>query len=697
MEKKTASAILLTLLLTSMLTLAFNIQQVNAGTITVPDDYPTIQEAINNANEGDTIFVRNGIYYEHIVVSKTVSLIGENKSTTIIDGSGTGTVVALTSNNVNISGLTLRNSGRSGSDIEYGIWLSSSWNRVNGNIFLNNWYGVGIASHTIPSNFLVGNTIEYNEMLDNIGGIHIQFSHDNIISHNKLSNNQVGINCEWSRRNTFVGNLISKNTHIGFNLYYGGEGWVSEIGGCVLRDNNMTDNSYNLRVEGDYLPSYIHDIDESNTVNGKPIYYWVNKQYGQIPSDAGYVGIVNSTNVVVKDLNLKNNGEGILFAHMSDSIIENVSISNNMYGIYLAYSDNIVILNSNILSTQERGICIIEGHKNTLYRNVISGAWICLDISGSANVIKENTLSSGLYAISLTYASNNFIYHNNFLNNKYQVHSNYVSKNNWDNGYPSGGNYWSVYAGIDAKSGIYQNETGSDGIGDMPYVVIDVNNIDHYPLMSPYVPTPTYSLIITTTVGGTTDAAPGTYSYTANSTVQVTAIPAANYLFEYWELDGVNVGSANPYSVTMDKGHTLKAVFSPIPPPLSASISPLSASILAGQSVTFTSTVSGGYTPYSYQWYLNGNPVSGATSASWTFTPTTSGIYYIYLKVTDAEANTAQSDTARITFPPPPPVGGYSIPIQVQTRTQPIIPYFALIATLTLIFTISKQKTKRRH
>jgi len=129
---------------------------------------------------------------------------------------------------------------------------------------------------------------------------------------------------------------------------------------------------------------------------------------------------------------------------------------------------------------------------------------------------------------------------------------------------------------------------------------------------------------------------------------------------------------------------------------LLASISPTSASILVGQSVAFTSTVSGGYTPYSYQWYLDAAPVSGATSNTWTFTPTTSGIYYVYLKVTDAKANTAQSDAARIAVAPVP-VGGYSFSIQVQTRAEPILPYIALIAILTAIFTKLKPKTKRKR
>jgi len=131
------------------------------------------------------------------------------------------------------------------------------------------------------------------------------------------------------------------------------------------------------------------------------------------------------------------------------------------------------------------------------------------------------------------------------------------------------------------------------------------------------------------------------------------------------------------------------------PPPLSVSINPLSASITVGNSVTFTSTVNGGTSPYSYQWYLDGNPVSGATSSSWTFTPITSGIYYVYLKVTDAVSNTTQSETARITVESVP-VGGYSIPIQVHTKAEPIIPYIALVLALTAILNL-RRKIKRKR
>ncbi|MGA9388310.1 MAG: hypothetical protein WBV70_05765, partial [Candidatus Bathyarchaeia archaeon] len=106
--------------------------------------------------------------------------------------------------------------------------------------------------------------------------------------------------------------------------------------------------------------------------------------------------------------------------------------------------------------------------------------------------------------------------------------------------------------------------------------------------------------------------------------------------------------------------------------------------------------VSGGTIPYSYQWYLNGVPFSGATSSSWTFTPSMSGIYYVYLKATDASTNTSQSDTARITVATIP-VGGYSVAIGPQTKAEPVLPYIALVAVLTAVFTKLRPKTKRKR
>jgi parallel beta-helix repeat protein len=90
--------------------------------------------------------------------------------------------------------------------------------------------------------------------------------------------------------------------------------------------------------------------------------------------------------------------------------------------------------------------------------------------------IFENNIADNFYAgIGITEASNNYIYHNNFKSNRHQAYDD--AANIWDDGYPSGGNYWSDYTGSDSDG---------DGIGDIPYIILDGMNTDDYPLMAPY-------------------------------------------------------------------------------------------------------------------------------------------------------------------------------------------------------------------
>ncbi|HEY4674479.1 MAG TPA: PQQ-binding-like beta-propeller repeat protein [Candidatus Bathyarchaeia archaeon] len=111
-------------------------------------------------------------------------------------------------------------------------------------------------------------------------------------------------------------------------------------------------------------------------------------------------------------------------------------------------------------------------------------------------------------------------------------------------------------------------------------------------------------------------------------------------------------------------------------PPLFASINPLFASIYAGQSVTFTSTVFGGTPPYSYQWYLNGTPVSEAISSNWTFELQTTGNCSINLNVTDSLGNTAQSETANAA------VEAFLKPVQTITMPPGVPTPFKLVEAL---------------
>ena len=132
----------------------------------------------------------------------------------------------------------------------------------------------------------------------------------------------------------------------------------------------------------------------------------------------------------------------------------------------------------------------------------------------------------------------------------------------------------------------------------------------------------THSLIITCSIGGTTDPTPGTYQVTQGNVTQVSAIPQTDYMFDHWELDGVNVGTSSPYSVTMDKDHTLLAVFVAKPPPppgkqhLTISSTTGGTTTPAtgvweydqGSTVQVTATPDTGYT--FKQWILDNNPVT---------------------------------------------------------------------------------------
>jgi len=134
----------------------------------------------------------------------------------------------------------------------------------------------------------------------------------------------------------------------------------------------------------------------------------------------------------------------------------------------------------------------------------------------------------------------------------------------------------------------------------------------------------------------------------------------------------------------MDDNYELKAFFEYLPS-LSVSVSPSSATIYLGESVTFTASPSGGVAPYSYQWYVNNNPVPGATSDTWTFTPSAAGTYYVHVVVTDSENQTAQSSASRVVVQEKvPTVGGTIYPVTFTPEPENS-PRFPVTFTLILV------------
>ena len=153
MKRKIVGIIIVTMLIATTLPLISGDSTVLLKTIFVPDDYPTIQGAIDNSKKDDIIYVRNGTYYENIIIDKSIKIIGEDKDTTIIDGFRNGSVIKVLADNVFINDLTIQNSSNSFNNA--GIESHSSDNYFVRNIITNNKYGM---------NFLNGdnNTIMYN-------------------------------------------------------------------------------------------------------------------------------------------------------------------------------------------------------------------------------------------------------------------------------------------------------------------------------------------------------------------------------------------------------------------------------------------------------------------------------------------------------------------------------------------------------
>ena len=278
------------------------------------------------------------------------------------------------------------------------------------------------ANNTVLNDFTVQNS--GSNFIDS--GICLNQSFNCIISNNKVSSNNIGI-------------------------------YIFSSPNCRLRNNNITRNQYNFGVSGHNLQEYIQDIDVSNIVDGKPVIYWVNQDNKQIPANAGYVAIINSTKITIKDVTATNNWQAVLYAYTTDSIIENVTVSENMDAIWLIETTNCSVIGNNVKENNWGGIALVNSYLCSVQGNDIT--------------------SNKGYGIFLSYASDNIFYHNNFYNNKRQAWLYGINNNAWDVVDIIGGNYWSDYNGTD---------NDKDDIGDTSYV-IDSNNKDNYPLMQPWI------------------------------------------------------------------------------------------------------------------------------------------------------------------------------------------------------------------
>jgi parallel beta-helix repeat protein len=262
---------------------------------------------------------------------------------------------------------------------------------------------------------------------------------------------------------------------------------------------------------------------------------------------------------------------------MGNIEISGNSINSTLEGIYIqdfyhayhmynnaSFTIEDVYVSDNIINSKDSGIVLREVYYHTRFGyNAIDNATIItgnvefsqneivasnsgLDLADLENAtIRNNMIQNCDLGIYLQDSANNSIYHNNFINNTLQayVRALYTStaycNNTWDNGYPSGGNYWSDYTGTDLYSGPDQDIAGSDFRGDTPYI-INQNNTDHYPLTIPYETQPPTIVILS----------PENKTYTLDSDAANIAIQLTFTFDEPVEWIGCSLNDQDPVTIT---------------------------------------------------------------------------------------------------------------------------------------------------
>lgn len=267
-------------------------------------------------------------------------------------------------------------------------------------------------------------------------GIYLFESSRNSISANDITSNFAGFDFEVSNDNSISENNVADNWDVGI---YSFGSWNS------ISRNNVANNRYGIKLEASGASISSNNI--TNNECGIAIHFHSSYSsiFGNNIADNGYgIEIFMFSNYnSISDNNITNNGCGISpFENSNYNSISGNNIANNGWGIELWYSSY----------------------------NSISG-----------NNIADNGCGIFLH----WYTPNNIIYHNDFVGNGEQVSKGYLSANVWDDGYPSGGNYWSDHVTVDQYSGVDQTKHGSDGIVDEPYIINDYDR-DNYPLVKPF-------------------------------------------------------------------------------------------------------------------------------------------------------------------------------------------------------------------
>ncbi len=312
------------------------------------------------------------------------------------------------------------------------------------------------------------------------------------------------------------------------------------IGVCL---NKSQENivQYN-NISNNFIGIFL-DASPNNTISNNNI---------QNNEDKG-IYLVGSKDNIIGDNNITYGGWiGIqLYTSSTQNSIHNNNISYNSYfGLNLYQASNNTIFYNDIMNNN-RGIQSFQSSGNDIrYNRIISNFVDGIKLQQShLNMLTNNNIShNGFtvdnYGIYLTASNNNEIYHNTLIDNLKQSYDDRAT-NQWDDGYPYGGNFWSDYTGVDLKSGKNQDVPGSDGIGDTIYT-IDTDSVDHYPLINISRDIAPFLIILDYPLNN---------SYVTEGTEIQFHILVKNILEVNYSLNGGNNITIDPYNITASNSY----------------------------------------------------------------------------------------------------------------------------------------------
>jgi parallel beta-helix repeat protein len=414
------------MLLASTLPLVLNTQPANAsGTIYIRADGSVDPPTAPISSFDNVTYTFTDNVNESIVVERDNIVVNGDGYT--VSGTGSGRGIDLTGR----SNVTVKNAVVV--EFKYGIYLhgGSSITLFENNLTANTGYGILLDGSS--NNNIIGNNV-----VNNSGGIKLDYlsNSNNISSNNITANKGDALPLYTSKHNNLSGNYIARNKGNGILL----DGASSNT---TLRNNKMAENTYNFGILNPWgFTNLINDIDVSNTVDGKPIYYWINKHNMTVPLDAGYVALVNCSNINVRNSNLTDNGQGLLLARTTNSTITQNKIANNLwFGIWFSNPSHGNTIFWNNIANNSLGITVTSSSNcNISYNNIVnngdgvwlSGAWDSIvshnnitdndnGIVGTASNcnISRNIIMFNGFGIDLSYSNNNNVSHNIIAKNDY--------------------------------------------------------------------------------------------------------------------------------------------------------------------------------------------------------------------------------------------------------------------------------------